>query len=279
MMGLRLCILGKTDGSNSKSQRMLWRGAQLKLRGLLQKARGFISDNSPGILTGVGVAGVLSTVVLAVRATPEAMVQIWDAESGGDKATPIQKATLTWRLYLPAAISGAATITAIVMAHSSHAKRNAALMSVYTLTERAFKEYRDEVIFSEGEHKDRKIRDEVAHKRSERDPVDSSQVIVTGTGDSLCYDSVSGRYFKSSVEKIRKAQNDINHAVLNHMYVSHNEFYRAIGLPPTSLGEELGWTTENMMDIEYTSILSEDNDPALYLDYKVSPIRNYYRFS
>lgn len=246
---------------------------------LAKKANAFLSSNAPSILTGVGVAGVLSTVVLAVKATPTALSYIWDAESGGDKATPLQKAQLTWKLYLPAAISGAATITAIVMAHSTHNKRNAALMSVYTLTERAFKEYRDELISQEGENKDRKIRDEVAHKRVDQDPVETTQVIITGSGDSLCYDSISGRYFKSNVEKIRKAQNDINHSVINHMYVSHNDFYRAIGLPPTGLGEELGWTTDNMMEIDFTSILSEENDPALYLDYKVTPIRDYYKFS
>lgn len=238
----------------------------------------FLSDNSPVILTATGAAGVLSTAILAVRATPHAMSVIWDAESGGDKATPVDKVKLTWRLYLPAALSGALAITAIIAAHSTHVKRSAAIASAYTLVERAYQEYREEVVQQKGEREDRKIMDKVAEKRMDEDPVTNSQVIITGGGESLCYDSISGRYFKSDIETIRKAQNDINHSVLNHMYVSHNDFYRAVGLDSVALGEELGWTTENMMEIDFSSHLSDDGRPCLYLDYVVAPIRNYYKF-
>lgn len=250
----------------------------MKLDRLVKSAGDFLSRNSPAIFTAVGVAGVVSTAVLAVRATPHALSAIWDAESGGDKATPIDKVQLTWRLYLPSAVSGALAITAIIAAHNTHTKRNAAIMSAYTLAERAYQEYREELVKQEGENKDRKIRDAVAEKRMSLDPVANSQVIITGEGDSLCYDSISGRYFKSNIEHIRKAQNDINHSVLNHMYVSHNDFYRAVGLDAVSLGEELGWTTSNMMEIEFSSHLSDDGRPCLYLDYTVAPIRNYYKF-
>lgn len=239
----------------------------------------FLSDHAPAILTSVGAAGVLSTAVLAVRATPHAMSVIWDAESGGDVATPVDKVKLTWRLYLPAAASGVLAITAIIAAHNTHTKRNAALMSAYTLAERAYQEYREEVIQQQGENTDRKIKENVAEKRMDDDPVTNNQVIITGSGESLCYDSISGRYFKSDIETIRKAQNDINYSVLNHMYVSHNDFYRAIGLDPVALGEELGWTTSNTMEIDFSSHLSDDGRPCLYLDYAVAPIRDYYKFN
>lgn len=248
----------------------------MNLTTLSRSVGSFLSKNAPTIMTSVSVAGVLTTTVLAVKATPEACRRIDSLHPDCQDAQ--NKVKAVWKLYLPATISGLATITSIVAVHSTHNRRNAALMGVYTLTERAYKEYREEVISQDGENKDRKIKDEVAKKRIEEDPVDNGKVIFTGQGEHLCYDSLSGRYFKSSIERIRKAQNDINESVMNHMYVAHNDFYRLIGLEPIGIGEDLGWTTTNTMRLDFTSTLTEDNEPALYLDYQVTPIRDYYKF-
>lgn len=263
----------------------------MKLEELGRKFGFFLKDNTPLILTATAVAGVVSTAILAVRATPQAMRDIWDAEQDlnlydpealttrDDRTTRelvVDRVKVTWKLYLPAALSGAATIACIIGAHTTHTRRGAAIMSAYTLTERAYREYREELVRREGESKDEKIRSGISEKNISENPPKDSQVILAG-GESLCYDSVSGRYFKSDIETIRRAVNDVNQSVINHMYVSHNDFYLAIGLPPVSLGEELGWTTDNMMEIDFSSILTEENKPALYLDYRVGPIRDYYK--
>ena len=63
------------------------------------------------------------------------------------------------------------------------------------------------------------------------------------------------------------------------MYASHNDFYRLIGLPGTTYGEEVGWRTDNMMDLEYSSHLAEDGRPCLCIEYHVAPVRNYYKIN
>ena len=101
---------------------------------------------------------------------------------------------------------------------------------------------------------------------------------VVEKGNTLCYDSISGRYFKSDIEKIKKAENELNKKMLNEMYLSLNEFYDELGLRPTSLGNELGWNIDDgLIDIHFSSQLSEDDQPCLVLDYCVAPRYGYER--
>lgn len=239
-----------------------------------------VVDNSPLILTYISVAGVVSTAVLAVKATPKALQDIINAQTFAENdLTPKETVEVAWKHYIPAAATGAVTIACIIGAHNVHARRNAALITVYSLTETALKEYQAKVKEQIGENKERKVRDEIAKDYIANTPMVNSEVLITGTGEQLCYDSFTGRYFKSDIETIRRAQNDINARVLNEMYASHNDFYRLIGLPGTTYGEEVGWRTDNLMDLEYSSHLAEDGRPCLCIEYHVAPVRNYYKIN
>lgn len=238
----------------------------------------FLSDNAPTILTSLAIVGTVTTTVLAVRATPQAIRDIWDAESEQtDPLTNVEKVKISAKGYIPAAIMGGVTIGCIIGAHGIHNRRQAALISAYSIADAALKEYQTKVIETIGKNKELKVRDDIAKDTLEKNPVGSSEVYITGTGEHLCYDSLSGRYFKSDIETIRKAENDINAEVVNGMYTSQNDFYRKIGLHPVALGEEMGWRTDNMLDISFSTQMSEDNQPCICLNYRVSPIRGYWR--
>jgi hypothetical protein len=239
-----------------------------------------VVDNSPLILTYISVAGVISTTVLAVKATPKALQDLINAQTNAEEdLTPKQTIEVAWKHYVPTAISGAMTIASILGVHNVHARRNAALVTVYSITETALKEYQAKVKEQLGENKERKVREEITKDYVANTPMVNAEVLITGTGEQLCYDSFTGRYFKSDIETIRRAQNDINARIINDMYASHNDFYRLIGLPATSYGEEVGWRTDNMMDLEYTSHLAEDGRPCLCIEYHVSPVRGYYKIN
>lgn len=241
-------------------------------------ARKVILDNSPTILTAISVAGVVTTAVLSAKAAPTAVRYIQEAESEfTDPITVPQKIKLTWKCYIPAASMGAATIACIISANTVSTKRNAAIMSAYSLTETAFKEYREKVTETIGKTKEQSVRDDIMKDRVDNDPVSNREVIITGNGEVLCYDSITGRYFESTVETIRKAQNDLNAQIINDMYASQNEFYRLLGLQGTKLGDELGWNHDNMLELSFTSVISEDGRPCLALDYRVAPVQNYYK--
>jgi hypothetical protein len=250
-----------------------------------------LKDNSPAILSGVAIAGVIGTAVLAVKATPKAMEVLAQAKDDkeykraseaqesimveGEPLTIKEAVLATWHLYIPAGLSGIATIACIIGANAIGARRTAAVAAAYTLVDSSFREYKDKVLEEIGASKARKVDDEIQKDRLDRNP--PTQVIFTGLGEQLCYDSLTGRYFKSDIEAIRKAQNEVNATVLRDMYAPHNDFYTLLGLGSTVVGEELGWNIDNLMELVFTSHLSECNQPALAIGYAKLPVRDYHK--
>jgi len=224
------------------------------------------------------VAGLLSTAVLAVRATPKAL-QILEGERyerANESLTNKDIVRLTWKCYAPAVITGVATIACIIGTNSVHLKRHAALASAYSLTAATLKEYQAKVVETLGEKKAHEIKEEIHKDKLRKTPVNENEVLVVGQGEALCYDVMSGRYFKSDMEKIRKAENDLNRDLRNEMWVSLNNVYDALGLPPIKIGEEVGWAV-NHSDIEFdfSSHIADNGSPCLVIDYTVDPRADY----
>ncbi|MDX9917316.1 MAG: DUF6353 family protein [Gudongella sp.] len=242
---------------------------------------GLISKNSPHILTGLGCAGVLSTAVLAVRGTPKAM-EILEVEAAYRERKRIQamtkldKVKLTWKCYIPAGVVGATTIGCIIGANTVHTRRNAALASLYALSESAFREYKTKVVQEIGKAKETKVRDEIAKDHITNNPPQANSVIITGTGDVLCCDKLGERYFYSSYETIRQKINNLNYRLRHEMNLSLNEFYYEMNLSPTKLGEMMEFNIDKgEIEPHYSTQLTEDGKPCLVIDMEVYPINLY----
>ncbi len=248
-----------------------------------------ISKNGPSLLTGMAVAGLITTTALAVKATPKALVIIDDelynymgedmyGEHGNTIAERVRilsaKKTikLVWKCYIPAGAVGLATIGCIIGANSINLRRNAALASIYTITETAFKEYQSKVVETVGKNKELKLRDEISSDRIKENPPCSREIILTGKGEVLCFDSLSGRYFKSDIEKIRRVINELNRDLMSEMFITLNELYSELGLARIKLGDEMGWDVEKgLIDISFSTQLTENEEPCLVLNYDVYP--------
>lgn len=237
-----------------------------------------IKKHSPEILTGIGIAGMITTTVMAVRATPKALILIEERkeEIGVEKLEAIDMVKTAWACYIPAAITVALSVACLIGASSVNARRNAALATAYTLSESALKDYQGKVIEMFGEKKNEAVKDAVAKDKVEKNPVVTREVIITEKGNTLCYDAISGRYFKSDIEKIKKAECELNRQMLDDMYVSLNDFYYEIGLDSVKLGDELGWNVDNgYIDLSFSSQLASDGTPCLVIDYSVAPRYDY----
>lgn len=242
----------------------------MQISNLIRNVGHSIKTNAPELLTAVGVSGVFTTSYLTARASFAAAEvleedkEVWGAAI--DKKQRFKEQTaLVWKLYIPAAASGAVTVACIVGANKSNSRRTAAAVTAYSITEKAFTEYRERVIEEIGETKEQRLRDELAQKNVEENP--PSKIIVTGRGEVLCCELYTGRYFKSDMETLRKAQNDINAKVVNYLYVTLDEFYDLLDLPHTSTSVNLGWDSEKLMELEFSTTLSENNEPCLAFDY------------
>lgn len=237
-----------------------------------------IKKHSPEILTGIGIAGMITTTVMTVRATPKALILIEERkeEIGAEKLAAVDMVKTTWACYIPAAITGTLSVACLIGASSVNARRNAALATAYTLSESALKDYQGKVIEMFGEKKNEAVKDAVAKNKVEKNPVVTREVIITEKGNTLCYDAISGRYFKSDIEKIKKAECELNRQMLDDMYVSLNDFYYEIGLDSVKLGDELGWNVDSgYIDLSFSSQLASDGTPCLVIDYAVAPRYDY----
>ena len=245
--------------------------------------RKFASKRSPEILTGIGIAGMITTTILAVRATPKALKLIEDQkeEESVDELSSFEVVKVAWKPYIPAMVTCVASTACLIGASSVNTKRNAALATAYKLSETALSEYRDKVVETIGEKKERIVRDKVAEERVKKNPVSKNEVIITGNGKTLCFDPISGRYFMCSIETIKRAENELNKQMLHDIsgYVSLNEFYDELGLDHTSVGNDLGWNTNQLIDIDFSSQLNDNGEPSVVLDYLVAPKCDYYKFS
>ena len=258
-----------------------------------------ISKHSPEILTGIGIAGMITTTFLAVRATPKALELIEEKkdelnnkkieerlDKNGDlrdykEITKLKFPDLfkaTWKCYIPATVTSVASIACLVGASSVHIKRNAVLATAYQLSETALTEYKEKVIETIGEKKEEVIRDKVNKDRIEKNPVSKNNVIITDKGNTLCYDHMSGRYFKSDIDKINKAVNVINNRILHDFYASLNDLYSELGLYTVSLGDKLGWNSDmGLIEVEFSSQLADDGTPCLVMDFNKAPKYDYDR--
>lgn len=245
----------------------------MKIKRVVRSLGNTIDANSPAILTGIGVAGVLSTVALAIKSTSDAIYAINEEEARLNQyLTNRDKVELVWKLYIPTAASSALTIVAIIGSNRISTRRNAALIGLYSMADTALKEYQDKVADTIGKKKEEKIRDEIAKDKLDNNPVEGREILVTGKGDCLFFDTLSGRYFRSDLETVRRIQNDFNELLFNDMFLPVNDLYDLLGLEPTDLGRSAGWDVQNgKLDIRFSAKIATDGEPCIVLDYTIEP--------
>lgn len=247
----------------------------------IQLAKSTVSRHSPEILTGIGIAGMVTTTVLAVKATPKALRLIEQAKKDErkDELTPVETIKATWKCYIPAAITGVVSTACLVGASSVSTRRNAALATAYKLSETAIAEYREKVVEAVGEKKEQAIRDKVNDERVAKKSSASREVIITDNGNTLFMDAFSGRLFRSDISTVKNAINEIN-AILNRdWYASLNDLYDSLGIEDTDMGRELGWNMDGGLIELYTSAhLTQDHQPCIAIEISPAPIYNFSSF-
>lgn len=245
---------------------------------LRKKAAIYLRKHSSEILQGIGITGMITTTVIAVKATPKAVCLIHEDSRNNHDGDPYaytnkEAVVSAWRCYIPAVVVGGASVACLIGASSTNRKRNAALVTAYTLSESAFNEYREKIVETIGEKKEQSVRDEIDKKRIEETKIIKSDVIVTGKGMTLCLDPTSQRTFYSDIDKIRKAENELNRRMRDENYITLNEFYNEIGLGETTIGNDMGWDiSRGYIDLRFSSQLTDNDEPCLVVGHNLPPI-------
>lgn len=254
----------------------------ISIKLLSRQVEKFAVDNAPTILTTIGAAGAVASSFLFGKAAYRSVAILEEERVKRYQMTPnlleIKLAkkdyvTLLWQEYLPATGVLTLSVVSTVFSNRINTKRIAAMAAAYSLSEKAYSEYREKVVEKFNANKERQIRDDIAQDHVTKNPPKDSQIIITGNGDVLCHDLPTGRYFMSNMEKLRSVMNDVNAQVNEIGHATLSDFYVKLGLTTTPYSEAIGWTTSKLMDIHFSAVLTDENMPCISIDYSVEPIR------
>lgn len=236
-----------------------------------------LRKHGPTIAFAAGVAGSVTSTVLACRATlkladelPEMknkleevkdMRYIDESERKKDLAYIYTQNTITVaKLYAPAAIIGVASITALTGSHVAMNRRNAALTAGYAAVSKAYDEYRQRVQEEMGEDKEKQL---YLGLRKEKVVDEDGKKVKTLVADpnglspyARFFDECSTEWTKDP--ELNRVFISCQQTWLNQMlqakgHVFLNEAYDALGLERSSAGAVVGW------------VISEDGDN--YIDF------------
>lgn len=203
------------------------------------------------ITAGAVIIGMISAVILAVKAGRESVDDIEEMkeELETDELTAGEVIRATWKRFVPVILILVLTISCFLYSTNRLIKRYAALSTAYALTESYMKDYIDVTKNEVGAKKEQMIRDKVMDKQVKRRPIAERGTIDTGNGDILFYDSITTRYFKSSLDKVKEAEEMLRDIYKSEGELKLDEYTYALGIGRySSIGSYIGWKMSGRFD-------------------------------
>lgn len=161
------------------------------------------------------------------------------------------------KVYGPAVLLGAASVTSILCGHNILNKRHAALTAAYAVVDNGFKEYRGRVVERFGEELDRELKYNIKSKEIEEEVTDEegnvTKVKKTVEVPEISLDNEYDRFFMEGCNGWDKGDPLYNKAFVlqqqswandllrtrGHLFL--NEVYDMFGLCRTRAGSTVGW--------------------------------------
>lgn len=252
-----------------------------KMNSVFHKTGFQLKKHSPEILVVAGVIGTVASAVMACKATTklndilentkEQVDKIHEVAADGTYADQYtqedtnkdltivytQTAVKVAKMYAPAVILGALSITSILASNNILRKRNLALGAAYATIDKSFKEYRNRVVERFGKEVDRELKYNITKEKIEEvvtDPETGKEKKVKKTVDVSNLDGYSeyARFFDDGCagwEKdsemnlmfLRAQQQYANDLLVSRGYLFLNEVYRMLGIHETKAGQIVGW--------------------------------------
>ena len=244
----------------------------MEMKKIINKVKFNVVKHSPEILMGLGIAGVITSTVLACRSTlkvqeildykEENMNNIKEVLSEGredyteedarkDKTIIITTTAIRlMKLYIPSVIIGAGSIACLLESHNVMRNRNAGLAAALAATTESFKQYRERVTEKYGDEVDKEMRYGIKKEKKEKDGKKTKEEIVVGCDEK----ELSGyaRYFNENninwsddpqfnLMFLRQNQNWANDKLISQGYLYLNDVYEALGFPKSKAGQVVGW--------------------------------------
>lgn len=235
----------------------------------------------PDILIGAGLTLNALALYDGIKHTPKALDEIRIAEAiKGGKLTTKETIKATWKCYIPSAIELVVGDLCIIGGSVTYHKRNAGLMALCSLSEAALKQYQNKIVEVVGTEKAEEIsnsitEDKIAQKHPDQQirslvESDGNRVLAFPDGTVPCFDEWSGRDFYARKVDIEHAINECNKMIIDYDEICVNDYYAQIGLDPIDLGNDMGWSSDSLIEVVYGSHLIGDI-PYLSVRFRTRP--------
>lgn len=238
-------------------------------------------ESKPELLIGAGIAGCISSVVMACKATIKANEIVEEMKENLEEDEELNKVEVvkeTWKCYLPTVLTLSSGTACILAGTNIMHKKNAMLAASACAMAENLKTYAEKTEEIFGKDGAKKVRKEVAKEKAskstapDKEKIIDNQVIVDGVTNCLCLDALSGIYFYSNMERLKEIENLLNKRMLLENYVMLNEFYEELGINGGDIGDMLTWCVEDgYIDLEFTSELTSDGRLAMVVSHGVLP--------
>lgn len=203
----------------------------------------FLLQNSPSILTGFGIAGVAATAIATGKASIKADRILEEMHYTSEiEPTKKDKIKAVWPVFIPPVAFGILTAGCIIASHSISLNRQLALLSAYSMSEKALANTEAKLSEKLGEKKFKKLQDDIAADDVKKNPPVMDEVIKTGMGDLIFRDGVvGGQDFTMDIENLKSIFNKLNNRLNNQEFVTVNEMKWEMGLPQATFWDDIGW--------------------------------------
>ena len=269
-----------------------------------------LKKNSPHILFVAGVVGVVTSTVLACRATLKlsatldeihndvksvktlketsdktGLTAYSENEYAKDASYVYTKGTVKIvKLYAPAVLIGVGSIAMLTKSHLELTKRNTALMAAYAAVQEAFNNYRDRVREELGEEKELDLyhgaKTEI-HNKEEFKIVDPNKM----SPYARFFDEWSKEWRREPEVNqlfIQCQQNYANNLLIARGHLFLNEVYDMLGIERSGAGAVVGWfrnndgSGDNYVDFNiynaYNSRFVNGGERSILLDFNVDGV-------
>lgn len=250
---------------------------KVNFKRVLTASKSALKTHSPEVLTGIGIVGFITTIVMAVKVTPKAINNIENRKevlgySQNDRL-PVKEIVLScWKCYTPSVLLAVASTGCIIGGVSTSIRRTAAMATVAKVAETTLKEYSQKVVEEIGEEKEKKIREDSSKEAVKKIKV-NDKVSNTQDGEQRLYcDSYTKRLFYATPVEVERAFGELNRTKDLYSEYTMNDWYSCFNLDETPAGYEIGWNADDgKVSYCITSALSYDDRAVLVVDFNIWP--------
>lgn len=249
----------------------------------------------PSILIGVGVTGMISATVVAVKATPEAYEALKEQQEDEERIAEMMdreprkdiwaRTKIIAKHYWPTATIIIISGGCILVANSIHLKREIALAAAYHLSQKNLDELKDKIVEVDGKKKLQKLNEAIVNDELKKNNgEDEKNAFVVGDGTHRCKIRGTGVVFYSTIDKVNRAEIELDKLLLSNNYASLDNYYDFLEVPEDKRGlwdDDLGWkcfSPDDLPTFEYISAL-DGGVPTYVVCIDLEPKHDYWKDS